>query len=144
MASAWDIPTVLVVDDDQDQREALRDLIREEGFRSVGAKDGAAALGVLRLFTPALIVVDIRMPEVDGFAFDRARCSDPRLANIPEIVISGMGFPDVRLQELGAQFFLRKPIDPRLFARLLRCILQRTEVDAETSRKTTRAALAQG
>ena len=104
--------SVLVVEDDLDSREAMKEYLRLEGFRVAAADDGEAALGTLRSgFAPCVILLDVHMPGLNGQAFQRERLREPTLAKVPVIVISG----DERLGDDGAigsvEHVLLKPVD---------------------------------
>jgi len=79
---------ILVVDDDEDVREAVADLLRDEGFIVDTAENGRVALELLRTRLAALIFLDLEMPEIDGDAFIRIAKDDQRLAAIPIVVIT--------------------------------------------------------
>src|SRR5689334_6104245 len=83
-----DMDTILVVDDDEDILEALRDLLRDEGYDVVAARDGRTALERLRGgLRPRLILLDLMMPTMNGYEFRREQRADPALAGIPTIVV---------------------------------------------------------
>lgn len=100
--------TVLLIDDQADVREVLRLLLEREGFRAVEAGDGVEALRLLRQNQPELIILDLLMPEMDGYEF---LAQVP--AGIPLIVMSGV---DERLSHramlshAGIRSVLRKPV----------------------------------
>lgn len=82
--------TLLVVDDDPDIREAIQQVVEVEGYRVVTAGDGAEALGILHSdLAPCLILLDLRMPGMDGRSFRRRQETEPGLAGIPVIVLTG-------------------------------------------------------
>jgi CheY-like chemotaxis protein len=100
---------VLVVDDDPDIRETLREVIEAEGQGVVCAANGRVALEALRHgLRPSLIVLDLMMPAMSGWELLDVIRKDHALADIPVAVISASG---VRCAPPGATFFLRKPID---------------------------------
>ncbi len=102
--------SVLLVEDDLESREALKEYLRLEGIRVAAADDGEAALDTLRTgFAPCLILLDMNMPGVNGATFQRERRREPVLARVPVIVISG----NERLSaaECDAEGVLVKPID---------------------------------
>ncbi|MEO0413785.1 MAG: response regulator [Verrucomicrobiota bacterium] len=79
----------LLVDDDHDAREALGRLIEDRGWKVSHASNGKEALAVLTKTRPAAIVLDLMMPEMDGFEFLRQLQREENLASIPVIVVSG-------------------------------------------------------
>jgi len=95
-------PAILVVDDDIDIREALEETLEDYGFAVTTATNGVDALGILRSMRslPALILLDLMMPVMDGYAFLDERRKDPALASVPVVVITaGHGFDRNRLGE---------------------------------------------
>ena len=116
-----DKPPVLVVDDDFSTREVLSLLLSGEGFRVATAGDGAAALRQLRQGErPALILLDLMMPIMDGWQFRREQLRDPRLADIPVIVCSAAGRVNPQATDLHALAYLDKPVDPLELAGVVR------------------------
>lgn len=81
--------TILLVEDDDDVREALADVLRDAGYDVAWAADGAEAIRLLRAgLRPAAIVLDLMMPVMNGFQFRAEQLSDPDLARIPVILVS--------------------------------------------------------
>ncbi|HEY2385432.1 MAG TPA: response regulator [Candidatus Binatia bacterium] len=104
--------SVLLIDDDVTASEPLEELLQLEGIDVVLAGDGAEAHAHLRGGArPCVIVLDLRMPGMDGYEFREEQLRDPALARIPVIVMSGDGLVDERSLELGIDEYLRKPID---------------------------------
>jgi DNA-binding response OmpR family regulator len=100
---------VLVVDDEPALRRAIEAVLIEEGFEVSTAADGAVALALLDEFRPDAIILDLRMPVMDGYAFlaaYRAR-SEPR----PPVIVCSTFPPSADLKALGAVDYLRKPFD---------------------------------
>jgi CheY-like chemotaxis protein len=103
--------TVLVVDDDGDFLDAVRSVIEEEGFRVLTAKDGKEAFDVLGDHeTPCLILLDLRMPGMDGPEFRRRQLADPRIAGIPVVGFTGLSNGDGEARLLALSSYLRKPV----------------------------------
>jgi CheY-like chemotaxis protein len=99
---------ILVVDDDRDIRETLTDVLQDEGFKVVSAANGRDALSYLRGSTrPCLILLDLMMPVMDGWAFRHFQSEDPSLREIPVVVLSAA--PEAE-GALGAIPVLRKPV----------------------------------
>ena len=108
MAPEHDV--VLVIDDEDDARDAMTQLLEFEGFRVLGYSNGLDALEYLeKADPPRVIVTDIRMPVMDGLEFRKALLGHARLARIPLIVVTGLD-PFVSAA-LGAQHVFRKPVD---------------------------------
>jgi adenylate cyclase len=107
---------VLVVDDDRINRTVLSRGLAAQGHRALTAENGRLALELLEEELPDVILLDILMPELDGFAvLDRVK-DDPRLREIPVIMISAVDDMEsvVRCIEAGAEDYLPKPFDPLL------------------------------
>ncbi len=109
--------TILVVDDQAMQRKKMLLAVKNLGYRAVTAKDGVEALEMLRSNAIDLVLLDIVMPDIDGFEVMRQMNNDRHLREIPVIVVSSLdGEMEsvVRAIEAGAQDFLRKNFDPVL------------------------------
>lgn len=106
---------VLIVEDDQDLREMMAQLLSLEGFRAASVANGREALDYLQdAETPRLILLDLMMPVMDGWEFRRLQQADPALRSVPVIVLSALD--QARATGLDATAFLKKPLD---FDRLL-------------------------
>ena len=103
------MPLVLIVDDDEDVRESLKEAVELIGREVETAPDGAAALEALaHLVRPCLILLDLVMPRMDGWRFLAKLRADAQLADIPVVVVSahaGTHPPE------GADGLLSKPLD---------------------------------
>ncbi len=103
---------ILIVEDNTAVRGVLAKFFRLDGFEIVEAESGREALTYLRAGGAACaILLDLRMPRMDGWAFRREQRNDPGLAQIPVIVFSGADEED-RLPELDAAAVFRKPVSP--------------------------------
>jgi CheY-like chemotaxis protein len=116
------LKTILVVEDDADAREALSELLTISGYPVASAENGLAALDQIRNWeaVPALILLDLLMPVMDGHAFLHEARKDRRMENVPIIVITA----DLWAQPAAADAILRKPINPKLLLRLIRRFLK--------------------
>ena len=105
---------ILAVDDNRMSRLKLVRTLEGEGYNVSQADGGRTALDTLRSQAFDLVLLDILMPEVDGFQVLREMKDDANLRNIPVIVISGMEDMDSvdRCLAAGAEDFLSKPVDP--------------------------------
>lgn len=98
---------ILVVEDDADARAALIDILEISGFPAVPAGNGREALDYLRRSsTPSCIILDLMMPEMNGWEFRAAQKNDPTIASVPVIVVSAFGGATIDADEI-----LVKPID---------------------------------
>jgi len=105
--------TILVIDDDDDIREVLATLLDEAGFRVVSAANGREALERLREDPqPDVILLDLMMPEMDGYQFRAEQQRDPALRAIPTLIVTA-GTVTSRVEALGAEAILRKPVSLR-------------------------------
>ena len=108
---------ILVVDDDASIRAAMRELLETEGYDVTEAANGLAALGKLRAgLRPAVILLDLMMPVMDGWDLRTEQLRDPELAAIPVLIVTAAGFS---LESVTAQFgatigFVPKPPMPEL------------------------------
>src|SRR5687767_5128531 len=95
---------ILIVDDDADVRESIREALDDEGYRVATAANGKAAVRLLRddNLRPDLILLDIMMPEMDGWAFRAEQRKDPKIASIPVIVFTAYGTPRDIARQLEA------------------------------------------
>ena len=116
---------VLLVEDDRAIREPLGSLLREEGFEVATAENGQDAFRRLRTERePDIIVLDLRMPVMDGWEFRAIQKQDPVLALIPVVAISADG--SAQALAVSADAYLKKPLDPRdLLQTLDRILLER-------------------
>jgi DNA-binding response OmpR family regulator len=108
---------VLIVEDDRETREMVRDLLATQGFYAVAAEDGLEALHLLRAVrhrapeAPCLVLLDLTMPRLGGNEFRRSQLGDPTVANVPIAVMSGASDLEQRAEALGAVATLAKPLD---------------------------------
>jgi CheY-like chemotaxis protein len=106
---------VLIVEDDEDLREMMAQLLTIEGFQAATVANGKEALDYLHeQDRPEVILLDLMMPVMDGWEFRRKQQADPSLAGVPVIVLSAID--PARAARVDADAFLKKPLD---FDRLL-------------------------
>ena len=99
---------VLVVDDDPDLRALLALAFTDEGYEVRAAPDGRAALEILGDWQPRIIVLDLMMPELDGWGFRNALLGMPEAAEVPLVVLSAV---HTNRELNGAAAFLPKPFN---------------------------------
>ncbi len=121
---------ILAVDDNRMSRLKLARTLEGEGYSVSQADGGRTALDMLRSGSFDLVLLDILMPEVDGFQVLREMKIDADLQNIPVIVISGLEDMDSvnRCLAAGADDFLSKPVDPTVLHDHVRKLLGKTEL----------------
>jgi two-component system chemotaxis response regulator CheY len=103
---------VLVVEDDPDTREALTEILQEEGYQVSAASQGEEALARLRgPVPPRVVILDLMMPVMDGFEFRVRQMEDPEIAGIPVIVLSCGEDLQRKAAALGMVVCLPKPVD---------------------------------
>src|SRR5712692_2054980 len=102
--------TILVVEDDTDLRETILDVLESAGFDVAIASNGQEALQALDSNRrTSLILLDLRMPVVDGFEFRRRQLQNPRLACVPVILLSGDSHGQHQAERLGFACSVKKP-----------------------------------
>ena len=124
---------ILVVDDNESNRDLLTRQLVLEGHRPALAEGGREALGMLAIEDFDLVLLDVMMPEMNGFEVLARIKADARLHDVPVVMISALGEMDVvvRCIEAGAEDYMTRPVDPRrLIARINAC-LRRTAAPAE-------------
>ena len=108
---------ILVVDDEAESREALAELLSNEGYAVVCAENGRRALERLSGMTPALIILDLMMPVMSGWEFLAQRRRDARVRSVPVVVVTGSGL----VRDVQADAVVHKPID---FGSLMKVVTQ--------------------
>ncbi len=119
---------VLVIEDDADVRDAIVEVLEDQRYGWIAATNGAEALDVLRDDPePCVILLDLMMPIMDGWQFRRAQLGDPRLAQVPVVVLSAHADVNEAATQLGAAGHLRKPIE---LGRLMKVVEEHCEPTA--------------
>jgi CheY-like chemotaxis protein len=112
MSPGSDKNLVLIVEDDRDISSSVAELLEDSGFATCVAFNGAEALKMLNSgVRPSVILLDLMMPVMDGFAFRDAQRKDPALAMIPVVVMSADGNLAERQSRAQANAYIRKPLD---------------------------------
>lgn len=110
--------TVLVVEDVEDLRDLFMEVLRDEGYRVLAAKNGREALEILHseVSEPCLVLLDMMMPVMDGHGFLSALHETHRAAPLPVIVVSAVSETAVK----GTSGFVRKPVAPDVLISVVR------------------------
>ncbi len=120
---------ILVVDDDQDIVRLVRAYLEKSGFQVLTANDGETAIHILRRDRPALVVLDLMLPDRDGWDITRLVRSDPSLSEIPIIMLTARIDDTDKIigLELGADDYVTKPFNPREVVARVRTVLRRVQ-----------------
>jgi two-component system cell cycle response regulator DivK len=106
---------ILVVEDQEDNRRILRDLLTNKGFEVIEAVNGAEGVKLAESHRPDLILMDIQLPGIDGYETTRQIKSNPALQKIPIIVVTSYALSgdDKKAFEAGCDAYVAKPYSPR-------------------------------
>jgi len=106
--------TILIIDDDDAMADVLGQRLGRQGYEILVAASGQQGLALARGQAPSLVLLDLRLPDVDGFNVCQELADSPETCTIPVIILSGMERPDIirRSRAAGCQYFVRKPYDP--------------------------------
>ncbi|MEO7478304.1 MAG: response regulator [Lysobacteraceae bacterium] len=105
--------TILIVDDEIQNRKLLELLLQDEGYLTLSAANGKEAMAIVAQHTPDLILLDVMMPDMDGYEVSTLLKSNLATVNIPIIMVSARDGHGARVIGLnsGAEEFLSKPVD---------------------------------
>lgn len=106
---------ILVVEDHEDNRRIVRELLASAGFEMIEAGDGDEGLTFARMHNPDLILMDIQLPVLDGYEATRRMKADPALRSIPVIAVTSYALSgdDDRAYAAGCVAYVTKPFSPR-------------------------------
>jgi DNA-binding response OmpR family regulator len=122
-------PKILVVDDSITVREIVRRVLEEEGFEVITSGDGRDALHRVEAEHPDLVLLDIVLPEFDGYEICRRIKSVESFKNLPIILITGRSqlVDEQELKNIGAADYVLKPIDPMMIVGKINHLLKQTQ-----------------
>ncbi|RME70942.1 MAG: DNA-binding response regulator [Chloroflexi bacterium] len=125
---------ILVVDDDREIARLVRSYLEKAGYQVLVAYDGASALHALRRDRPALVVLDLMLPDQDGWDITRTVRADPALADTPIIMLTARVDDADKIVglELGADDYVTKPFNPREVVARVRSVLRRAQGQVAT------------
>jgi CheY-like chemotaxis protein len=118
--------TILIADDDAGSRDALATLLQDQGYSTLGAANGKEALAIVAQNPPDLILLDVVMDDIDGYAVAASIKANPATASIPIIMVTGhigRGSHVIALNA-GAEAFVPKPIDMAVLSLRIRNLLR--------------------
>ncbi len=133
---------ILVIDDEPNIVRLVRDYLEEAGFRVLTASNAETGLHALRREDPDLLVLDLGLPDQDGWELTRKIRSDPRVAGIPIIMLTARVDESDRIigLELGADDYITKPFNPREVIARVRAVLRRSSPSISASPARIQAA----
>jgi len=110
-------PKILLIEDHEQNRYLATFLLEKHGFAVVSASDGRSGIELARTVKPALILLDIQLPLMDGYTVARELRSEPALRNVPIIAVTSYAMVGDREKSLaaGCNGYLEKPINPDTF-----------------------------
>jgi two-component system cell cycle response regulator DivK len=113
---------ILVVEDQEDNRQILRDLLLNSGYEMIEAGDGEAAVTAAATHHPDLILMDIQLPILDGYEATRRIRADPSLKDIPIIVVTSYALSgdETKARAAGCNDYVAKPYSPRVLLAKIR------------------------
>jgi CheY-like chemotaxis protein len=109
---------ILLIEDNEQNRYLVTYLLQARGWEVAHAVDGPTGLALVGEIEPALILLDIQLPGMDGYAVARALRENPKLDAIPVVAVTSYAMPGDRAKAIGAgcDAYIEKPIDPGSFA----------------------------
>ena len=126
---------VLVVDDEPDIRDVLKITLEAENYEVIEAENGEEAIKLIALKTPDLVLLDYKMPKMDGREVCRRIKKDILLRHLPIIMVTGKGEITDKVDgiDAGADDYIVKPFDPEELLAHIKMILRRAEIDLEAN-----------
>jgi diguanylate cyclase (GGDEF)-like protein len=119
--------SILVVEDSATMRQMITMALQERGYHVSGAADGITGLHALAEFTPDAILLDLNLPDIDGFELCKRMKAEPGSRNIPVLVMTGLGESGFEIMaiEAGADDFIAKPVDPLVLDARIQMVVRR-------------------
>jgi len=116
---------ILVVEDQEDNRRIIRDLLESVGYQLIEAVDGEAGVRLAQSERPDLILMDIQLPVLDGYEATRRIKAEPELAAIPIVVVTSYALSgdDAKAKAAGCDAYVAKPFSPRALLATIRKLL---------------------
>lgn len=120
--SGW---RILAVEDHRPLLLAIQDILEAEGYTVYTATDGERALRVMKEVRPDLIMADVMMPQMDGYALREAVCAFPEWASIPFVFLTAKAEKEdlLKARELGVEHYVTKPFTPQELVAAVRASL---------------------
>ena len=108
---------ILLIEDNEQNRYLLTFLLEQHGYKVIPAADGVGGIEAARTFVPALILLDIQLPAMDGYTVARALRQNEALKETPIVAVTSYAMPGDREKALaaGCTGYIEKPINPKTF-----------------------------
>jgi two-component system cell cycle response regulator DivK len=106
---------ILIVEDTEDNRQILRDLLAAAGYELLEAVDGEAGVAMAAQYKPDLVLMDIQLPVIDGYEATRRIKADPALSHIPIVAVTSYALSgdEEKARAAGCDGYIAKPFSPR-------------------------------
>jgi len=116
---------ILIVEDQEDNRRIVRDMLRHAGYQTDEATTGESAIASVNEQAPDLILMDVQLPGLDGYATTRRIKSDPALRQVPIIAVTSFALSgdDVKARQAGCDDYIAKPYSPRALLQRVKTLL---------------------
>ena len=113
---------ILMIEDQEDNRRIVRDLLTSVGYELIEAVTGEEGVAMAEMHRPELILMDIELPGLDGYEATRRIKTNPALRQIPIIVVTSYALSgyDIKAQEAGCDAYMAKPFSPRVLLAKIR------------------------
>jgi len=120
---------ILIIDDEEDYLNLIKTILEPQGYKVIFSTDGKEGLEKLKAEKPNLIILDINMPEVNGFQLCQQIRNNPESKHIPIIMLTVRRKEDDKVKglELGADDYITKPFHPKELISRLKTVLRRSE-----------------
>lgn len=130
------MPRILIIEDNEDNRDLLSRRLRRHGFDVISAAEGQTGLAMVRTESPDLVLLDLNMPDVDGWQVCQMIKSDPQIQHVPIIATTAHEVPGnrERLLQLGCTDYHTKPIQLPVLLSQIESILRNDAAQARKSR----------
>jgi two-component system, cell cycle response regulator DivK len=118
---------ILLIEDNEQNRYLVTFLLEACDYEIIPAVDGAEGIALAGRVLPELILLDIQLPTMDGYAVARALRSNPQLEDIPIVAVTSYAMPGDREKsmEAGCNGYIEKPINPETFVSEIECYLKK-------------------
>jgi two-component system cell cycle response regulator DivK len=113
---------ILVIEDQEDNRRIMRDLLTSAGYEIIEAETAGEGVAAAKTHRPGLVLMDIQLPDFDGYEATRQIKSDPSLCQIPVIAVTSYALSgdEVKAFDAGCDAYVTKPFSPRALLKKIR------------------------